>query len=426
MLRFQNSTPRCGTELVMFLVYNVLLASMSWIVNASACAAEDSACHRYAQMLLQRGSWLSTTAADNLRPVIGSNSTLDEVGYEPVSAILTEAVTPRKILKPTVFALPENAKVVSLGSKTLDLARFAESGAAEQDYSDLEASKHSATGSAAEGHVFSVSVSTSDNLGDNMSPPHLYFSDLGSGHQSVDIARELPLSSGDTVIIGGGNLMAKDYGWYDKILGMTQVDGANVIGWGLGAQLVSGSRPTDASMYSEAINGFNFIGLRDYGVDGFADGRTNKRWVPCASCMSPIFDEVKYNPTHRDVGVYEHMDVKVDPAYKAKVADGVAKKNDNPNLRDVLSYLASSEVVVTTSFHGAYWATLLGKKVIVCSEGRGRVKSSFYSLKHTPTFCTGDVEADIAAAKRYPEALEESRKANRDFYELVKGSLDAR
>lgn len=39
--------------------------------------------------------------------------------------------------------------------------------------------------------------------------------------------------------------------------------------------------------------------------------------------------------------------------------------NSAMNLETAVSFLGSSEVVLTTSYHGLYWATLLGRKVIV-------------------------------------------------------------
>ncbi len=59
-----------------------------------------------------------------------------------------------------------------------------------------------------------------------------------------------------------------------------------------------------------------------------------------------------------------------------------------------------------------YWATLLGKKVIVFP-----FSSRFYGMKHQPQLCDiSNWKNVIKNTTCYSEALEECRQANTTFY----------
>jgi len=49
------------------------------------------------------------------------------------------------------------------------------------------------------------------------------------------------------------------------------------------------------------------------------------------------------------------------------------------DMEEVIAFLASGEVVVTSSYHGAYWARLLGRKVALLPRG-----SKFWHLPPAP------------------------------------------
>ena len=73
--------------------------------------------------------------------------------------------------------------------------------------------------------------------------------------------------------------------------------------------------------------------------------------------------------------------------------------------------IRSARAVVTNSYHGAYWATLLGKRVTVVGGG-----SKVRMLKHRPVFATAiDWWQKLEEAECYPHALEECRDRNAEF-----------
>lgn len=131
-------------------------------------------------------------------------------------------------------------------------------------------------------------------------------------------------------------------------------------------------------------------------------------WVPCASCMSKEFD--KQQTTKYSVVVYEHKKYPIKIPSLPKIVDGYK------DFKTVIEFLASSQIVLTNNYFGMYWATLLGKKVVVFPTS-----TLFYNQKHQPSFCykVNEWEQTAEKAKCYPNALCECREANKQFYNAV-------
>jgi hypothetical protein len=198
--------------------------------------------------------------------------------------------------------------------------------------------------------------------------------------------------SSKLVILGGGGLFVFE----GEIQRLAADPLATLICWGAGHN-VHGSNQIGRL---DILHRFKLAGIRDFDC-GF-------EWVPCASCMASDFDQ-SY-PISHDVVLYEHHQFRipdVDPAIPRL-------SNDCMDLGQVISFLGSGELVLTSSYHGAYWATLLGRKVIIINP----FSSKFFGMKHKHTLCShADWRAQTAAAQGYPGALAECRAANRAFSE---------
>lgn len=127
---------------------------------------------------------------------------------------------------------------------------------------------------------------------------------------------------------------------------------------------------------------FDLVGSRDRGVKG-------AEWVPCPSCMSPYFDK-EYEVQHEAVYYRNGTDL---PNVEIP-----ASTNRVP-LKEAIAFLGSAETVHTNSYHGMYWAMLLGKKVVVDNP----YCSKFFQMQ--------------------PASLEECREANIKFDEKVRDVL---
>lgn len=163
--------------------------------------------------------------------------------------------------------------------------------------------------------------------------------------------------------------------------------------WGAGQNRHDSNRAT----YPSVLNEFDLVGIRDHS--------SPFEWVPCASCLNPLFDK-RYETTE-EVVLYNHTD------YPGLQSQGMPEMNNTEvDLRKVVQFLASGETVLTTSYHGAYWATLLGKKVVVVNP----FSSKFFTFRHPVTI--SDSSEWKAAAKKavaYPQALDECRESNYSF-----------
>src|SRR5690606_9096957 len=89
------------------------------------------------------------------------------------------------------------------------------------------------------------------------------------------------------------------------------------------------------------------------------------------------------------------------------------KTNDNVSFHDALKFLAESQNIITNSYHGAYWGTLLGKRVFLINE----INQKTRTFKWPPTICEGNEWQNKKRAPFYPEALEEARETNIKFYQ---------
>ena len=74
--------------------------------------------------------------------------------------------------------------------------------------------------------------------------------------------------------------------------------------------------------------------------------------------------------------------------------------------------LATAETVVSSSYHGVYWAMLLGKKVIALP-----FNAKFYGFRYDmPMETVKDLDLHkIKSAPKFDGFLEECRELNREF-----------
>lgn len=214
----------------------------------------------------------------------------------------------------------------------------------------------------------------------------------------------LPGMSGDriprNIILGGGGLLNPVAKPHFETLTRHRSEIKKLIAWGIGSNVhyrtEDGFTDDISALYPPFIEMFDLFGARDFG--------TEHRWVPCASCMHPAFNtrfEIK-NP----IVLYEHEKVRIE-------IDGFPRMdNSEMDLRKVSQFLGSSETVITNSYHGVYWATLLGKRVVAIP-----FSSRFHGFKHQPRICTHDNwKKGIEKTETFPDALDECRRANVAFF----------
>ena len=237
---------------------------------------------------------------------------------------------------------------------------------------------------------------TPNNVGDYYCNPSRYF--------PIDcVTRELITETdakNNTVIIGGGGLIHKKFN--NNIKNIIDQKPNKTIIWAIGHNFSpKAQKKSQVDYYPDHIMNCNLVGIRDY-IDGY-----KKYYLPCVSCMHPAFD--KTYEIKNEVVFYTH-------AFKSKFQpskNDIVMSNSEKDFDKVISFLGSANTVVTDSYHGAYWAQLLGKDVRVLSWS---VK--FDHMKYPPSFLEHitkwqDVKINLPPAGY----LDESRELNIQFYQ---------
>ena len=240
-----------------------------------------------------------------------------------------------------------------------------------------------------------------NNIGDFYSSPIKYF-DFLKKSKAADIAprrfrRFIPNIKNKMVIIGGGGLIGHHY-FESKIMAIMKAQAKHIIFWGAGHNIHGNAK----IIYPDYLKSCDLVGVRDFGFD--------YEWVPCPSCMHAAFDR-KYTLKHKIV-VYENA------LFGRLGITGYPKLGNNSSkFEDIIAFLGSGEIILSSSYHGIYWGMLLNKKVIVIDP----FSSKFNGLKYKVPFasCT-DWDHKKEEAVNYPQFLDECRDANSSFAQKVK------
>lgn len=248
------------------------------------------------------------------------------------------------------------------------------------------------------------------NIGDRECTPFRWFSELATDglelrDESLNGETAAALT-GEVVILGGGGLFLP-LCWQQWVAPLFARDNS-IIGWGIGhhhdnVHLAPGEAGGDwgasVARYRTdyPLERFRLLGVRDW--------RVGVRWVPDASCMHPAFDAV--HRIDHDVVVYEHGVLEPIPLALPKLSN----VGDTP-FEEVAAFLASGAVVVTNSYHGAYWATLLGRPTVLWEPWCSKFLLLRYPL---PWAGAADWERAAERAPVYANALAECRAANRSY-----------
>lgn len=260
------------------------------------------------------------------------------------------------------------------------------------------------------------------NIGDLRSAPLEYFT-ISEHQRTIELtgwSREderrrqswlTVINEAKGYILGGGGLM--EFEKHQPSLAFLAAQRKKSVIWGAGTNAVASSWTRIKPQFKYDYSAFGLIGCRDYFYENLGF-----EWVPCASCMHPAFSQT-YEKT-KDIVFFGNAGMKGFEAFIPKnIPESSIMMNLKTSIEAVVSFLGSAETVITSSYHGAYWALLLGRKVVGIPTS-----SKFYGFKHAIPLCTiEDWPRFEKLSRSYPEALEDCRKANVDFSAKVKDYL---
>jgi hypothetical protein len=219
------------------------------------------------------------------------------------------------------------------------------------------------------------------NLGDRVCNPFDHYPDLASRGTRIDLDDPTPACK--VVVYGGGKIM----GGLRKSLTANDRAARARIAWG-----VSTVQKNRFSLkYWLAYRQMNLVGTRDFGDDRFP-------WSPCVTCLAAAFDQ-SYPEEHDVVAYVHHWRVR-DRGVELPVGIPVMENIEN-DLPRVLRFIASGRTVMSNSYHGVYWALLLGKKVLCVPYS-----NKFYNYRLQPGYSTGrDWYKELSKARGYDEMM---------------------
>lgn len=285
----------------------------------------------------------------------------------------------------------------------------------------------------------------------------------------------------DVVIVGGGGLLGLATSAFHLTLDIiARHPGVSVI-WAAGTNYLDVGTGHPLVKAPEVVSRFKIAAIRDQHVV-YSDGGDDGPEVPQlddATCMHAAFDrlllaeEQSPRPAAREIKVvvFEHSSkyatkmhrlsglnltcpesenceavgcVRREGKCVLNVVDRLHNEGYRPlpvpadlvpdplmpdmpskvqTIEGIIERLSKADVVVTSSYHGCWWATLLGKAVVV-SDAIAR-SSRVKLLRYPPTAYSGNLYRDqrramvAAVAHPFPETLRTCRRSNELFYDLV-------
>lgn len=196
--------------------------------------------------------------------------------------------------------------------------------------------------------ILGLNARATRNCGDLASSPLLYFK--FPGHRvHIDHLETPPRDwKPDLVIYGGGSI----------------IDDINVVPWGCPMVAWGVGHTVRRAPWDDAMNKAHMRARAMFELY-FPRDRVpccGEDWVPDASCMHRVFD---------DPGDPVHELVKYSAERRVDCSQGPEPhmSNHDGTIEEAVRFLASGRTIITSSYHGAYWGRLLGRRVHVIRWG---------------------------------------------------------
>ena len=262
----------------------------------------------------------------------------------------------------------------------------------------------------------------SDNVGDLNSCPLDYFNFNFTKNIRVNI-KEMRMPGrkkyyNDNMIFGGGGIISGRIKKMFRLLHDEKPKKCKIFAWGLGHNEATDKKTQygrPSIQYFMPM--FQLFGTRDYFQRKFHREKTagdRYRYVPCVSCMNKVFDQRIEKPIHPIV-IYDHVNHFIPDSSRLHLP---RMTNDHVKIEDVIKFLSSGELVVTSAYHGAYWAMLLNRKVIMIPWA-----SRFYGFERPvikANFDDWQTYIDQAMSMSFDGYFTECRRNNIKYYKEVK------
>ncbi len=245
-------------------------------------------------------------------------------------------------------------------------------------------------------------IRASANLGDTWCSPYDHLPGLSERWTTSVHDLKEPTPPCDAVIYGGGKIM----GGLAETFGPHDLAARHRIAWGVSTVQKFPWSPR----YARAYRQLTLVGTRDWDDRRFA-------FAPCATCMASDFD-APTPPEHEVVAYLHHWRA---PKMGLTIPDDIpVQDNRYGDFSQTIAFIASGETVVTNSYHGTYWALLLGRKVLCIP-----FSNKFHSFRVAPGYAKpSNWRQKLALARASDEMLALCRAATEDFATQVTDLVD--
>lgn len=241
-----------------------------------------------------------------------------------------------------------------------------------------------------------------DNTGDMAADPLQYWD---MPHNLLDLDdpefNDKIQACNETIIIGGGGLLNYCADWNDRInrtLKSAQEGGIKIYGWGLGYNRHIGNceelPPINLHLFT--VLGFRHI------VEGY-------KLIPCPSCLSPLIEY--QGATELNPGVIEHLGFPLKELPYPKV-------NNKDPMQKITDFIKTHNPIITNTYHGGYWTTLIGKSLILYKPFSERHYNQLGTYIETHNHKQVKVAIDHRKPQ-IPECLSKCRQINEQFLNAV-------
>jgi len=250
------------------------------------------------------------------------------------------------------------------------------------------------------------------NVGDWCASPLDYFPDYfikryNVMYHHINFIQWNEISPRDAVIIGGGGLFDNEPELQEAINRILDICDCT-IAWGVGFHKRSGQEPPSPSL---RFSRFKLLTIRDH------EYQTGFEYLPCVTCMLPQLRKKK--ETIRKLGIINHYDYAISGLNYDMISNSAS-------IDEMTDFIAESDSIMTTSFHGAYWSMLMEKKTIIAHVWANK----FEHFERKPVFLREssvnaiDEAISQCDASQYIGWLDECIELNMSFFERVKRELE--
>ena len=241
-----------------------------------------------------------------------------------------------------------------------------------------------------------------------------YFEQFNLIRHDIDFIDYKEIEPEDVVILGGSGLFNVTRSFNEAINKILERCN-HVIAWSAGFNTHDKQWFQGTDFPTISMDKFSMLSIRDY------QHQSGIEWLPDPSAAAIPKDFLKSQQnTIRKYGVIEHKDLPIKGI--GYIEDRI---KNSESLYNILKFICESEVVITNSYHCAYWSILLQRKTIVINKW----STKFNYFKYKPEFIESKNEDAVPVellenaskvAQIYVNAYAEAVSMNDAYFERVK------